>query len=366
MITDLKDKISTVQATLTVASTIIGVGILTLPRTVTEAMGTPDAWMAVLLGGMIAMAAGYVLIKLNEKFPEKTFYQYSELIVGRFLGRVFSLLLILHFALFAGFEVRMLAELVRTYLLHKTPIELIVITFLGAGIYLVVGGVNPLVRLLEAHFPIIIFLAAVIVSLSFREVELENLRPVLAKGLKPLVKGIKATTLSYTGYESMLILTAFMKKRHQAVKTILVGVGIPMILYTVIVIVAVGALTVEEVKTLTWPLATLSVEIELPGGIIERFEVVFIVLWILIIYTSFVVPYYLSGLGLGQIFKRDINSFMYGLLLVIYLVAMVPPDINTVFKLGDLIGYTGLAAGGLVPFILLGVASIRGINDEKN
>ncbi len=62
MITDSKDRISTVQATVTVASTIIGVGILTLPRTATEAMGTPDAWMAVLLGGMIA----YILLYLQD------------------------------------------------------------------------------------------------------------------------------------------------------------------------------------------------------------------------------------------------------------------------------------------------------------
>ena len=366
MITDSKDRISTVQATVTVASTIIGVGILTLPRTATEAMGTPDAWASVLLGGIMAMAVGYIIIKLNQRFPGKTLYQYSDLIVGRPLGIIFSLMLVLHFIVFAGFEVRMLAELVRTYLLKKTPIEVIIITFLGAGTYLVVGGINPLVRLMEAYFPIIIFLSAVIISLGFMEIEVDNLRPVLAQGFKPLITGVKATVFSYTGYESMLILTAFMKKRHQAVKTVLIGVSIPMILYTVIVIVVVGALTVEEVKTLTWPLATLSVEIELPGGIIERFEVVFIVLWILIIYTSFVVPYYLSGLGLGQLFKRDVNPFMYGLLPAIYLVAMSPSDINTVFKIGDFIGYTGLVTGGLVPFILLGVASIRGINDEKN
>lgn len=74
MIINPKDRIITTQAIITVSSTIISVGILTLPRTATEAMGTPDAWIAVILGGIISMVFGYGVIKFNQCFPRKTFY----------------------------------------------------------------------------------------------------------------------------------------------------------------------------------------------------------------------------------------------------------------------------------------------------
>jgi spore germination protein len=360
-----KDKITTAQAAVTVALFTIGASILTLPREATETVDTPDAWIAVILGGLVALVSGYVVIKLSCRFPEKTFYQYSPIVIGKFFGWICSLLLILYFILVIGYDTRILSELARTYLLDKTPIPVIAILFLGVGVYLIVGGINPIVRLMESYFPIITVLIFLTMFLGLKKFEPDNLRPVLAQGVMPVFKGIKVTLLACLGYEIMLILTAFMKKPNKALKAVLTGVSIPILFYIIIMIVTVGALTAEEVKTLTWPVATLSMEIEIPGGFIESFEVIFIFLWTLTIYTTFVLSYYFAGLGLSQLFQKDINYFIYGLLPIIYIIAMLPPDLDSVFKLGDYVSYIGVIAGGLVPLMLLSIASIRGIDYGK-
>lgn len=67
------DRITTPQATVVVINFILGTGILTLPRTVAEQVKTPDVWLSVILGGIIAMIAGVIMVKLSQRFPEKPF-----------------------------------------------------------------------------------------------------------------------------------------------------------------------------------------------------------------------------------------------------------------------------------------------------
>jgi len=360
-----KDKISTVQTAISVTLLTIGVSILTVPRAITEAVKTPDGWLSILIGGLIAMAGGYLVVSLSRRFPGKTFFQYNQIVVGKTVGLLFSILLIIHFILLSSYEARALSELVRIYLLERTPREVIVILFLTTGTYLVVGGINPIVRLLEAYFPIIMLLILIGMMSGFQKFELDNLRPVLAQGIGPVFKGVRAVLISYVGYESMLILTNFMQDPKKAFKAVFAGISISMISYLLIFVVVIGMLTVEEVQLLTWPVASASMEIEVPGGIIERFEPIFLVLWILTIYTTFVLSYYFAGLGLAQLFRKDINPFLYGLLPIMYIAAMLPPDLNAVFKMGDLNGYIGIVSGIFIPLILLGIIWIRRIGNGQ-
>ena len=50
MTTASKDQITTVQATMIVVNAIIGSGVMTLSRDAGKAVGTPDAWISVILG----------------------------------------------------------------------------------------------------------------------------------------------------------------------------------------------------------------------------------------------------------------------------------------------------------------------------
>ncbi|MED3967744.1 GerAB/ArcD/ProY family transporter, partial [Priestia megaterium] len=85
-----KDRITTPQTTIIITNFILGTGILTLPRAAAEKVKTPDVWLTVILGGIITMIAGVIMVKLSQRFPEKTFYQYSQEIVGKWIGKLFS------------------------------------------------------------------------------------------------------------------------------------------------------------------------------------------------------------------------------------------------------------------------------------
>jgi len=366
MILSPKDRITTPQAAVVVINFILGTGILTLPRASVEKVKTPDVWITVIIGGLIAMMAGVMIVKLSQQFPEKTFYQYSRIIAGKWVGGLLSVLFVCYLLITAGFQVRAMVEVTGFYLLEGTPVWAITMSFIWVGLYLTIGGINPIARMFEIIFPITVILFLLVTFMSFGIFEMDNLRPVLGLGVIPVLKGVKTTALAYTGLEIMLFLPAFMVHPDKAVKAVIVGIAIPLIFYVITVIMVIGALSVDGVVTRTWPSLELIRSFEIPGLIFERFESMLLVIWIMQIFATFTIAYYAAALGLAQLFKKDIHPFLYGLLPVIYIITRMPKNINDLFKLGDMIGNVAFYLFGLLPLLLLIISRWKvGKHEEK-
>ncbi|KAA6473578.1 spore germination protein [Bacillus swezeyi] len=354
-----EDKITTFQAIVVFISYIMAAGILSLPRTAVEEAGTPDVWISVLLGGLITTAAGVIMTKLSQDYPGQTFFQYGGDIVGVWLGALIGLFFIEHFVTIAAFEVRIMAEVINFFLLEGTPLWAIIMTMMWVGFYAIKDGMGSLARLFEIIFPITIIIFLTDVLMSFEVFELDNLRPVLGKGIMPVLKGTKATTLSFISAEVMVFLLAFMKKPDKGVKVVVMGVGIAMLFYLTTIVFVIGALSVDGVTAMTWPTLNLIRSYEVPGLIFERFESLLLVIWIMQLFATFSVSFYAASLGLSQIFKNKSRPMMYGLLPVIYLIAMTPKNVEEVFSLGDMIGYIAAVLFGIVPIPLLLISKMR-------
>ncbi|MDO3676248.1 GerAB/ArcD/ProY family transporter [Paenibacillus ehimensis] len=355
-----KDQITSRQASFIVSKSMIGTGILFLPQVVAKEVGTPDGWISVLIGGFLALLAGYVIIKLNQRFPKQTFFEFSQTVFGKWIGAVHIVLLSAYFTISSGYLARIMGEVIHMYLLDKTPIAFIIITFMLVAAYLATGGINSIARLIELFFPVILIILAALIAFSFKEFDLDNIRPVLAEGLRPVWKGIPSSTFSYSGFEIMLVLSAFMQEPRDAVKSMLKGIGLVIPLYTLTVLIAIGTLTVEEVKTLPWPTMSVAKDIELPGGFFERFESLFSVLWVMSMYSTFVPYYYVASLGMSHLFRRNFRTFIYLLFPVIYIIAMLPKKLNEVLSIGNFLNDFALFIIVIMPLYFWIFVKLRG------
>ncbi|THF76406.1 GerAB/ArcD/ProY family transporter [Cohnella fermenti] len=353
------DKITSSQAVVFLTNTVLGAGILTMPRGITQAMKTPDSWLTILVGGMVVMLVILLMVKLGQQFPGKTVFQYSAIIAGRIPGGLLSLLLIGYFISVAGFEIRSLAEVTLFFLLEGTPMWAIVIPFIWAGAYLVSGGINSIARVYQIVFPITIFVLLLSFAVSFRLFDIDNLRPVLGSGLPPVMKGLKSSILVYAGCEVVLTLVAFMQYPQQAVKAMLGGIAIPFGLYLLTVVFVVGGLSIDSVMTSAWPTIDLIRSFEVTGFFVERLEFPLMVVWLMQMFCNFCSFFFQSSLGLSQVFKLPFPAVLLGMVPVIYLAAMVPKSLEDVFGLGDEIGKMSLVLFMLIPVMLSLVWLVR-------
>ncbi|RCW50827.1 spore germination protein [Paenibacillus prosopidis] len=348
-----KDRINTIQAAVIVSNFILGSGILTLSRATAEKAGTPDVWISVLIGGLIAIAAGVVMATLNKSYPEQTVYQYNRIIVGRWFGGFIGLLFVCYFCMTAAYQVRTLTEVTGLFLLEGTPPWASVMVFMWVSLYLMVGGINPIARLFELILPVTIIIYLLVTLMGLRILDPNNLRPVLGQGIMPVLAGLKATVFSFTGLEVILILTAFMKHPNKSVKAVVYGIVMPMGIYLITAVMAIGVLSVDGVVTRTWPTLDLVRSFELTGLIFERFESLLLVIWIMQIYSTFTIAIYAASLGLSQLFNVKIQKCMYALLPIVFIIWAIPKNINELSAFGDFIGNISLYLFGIVPIVLL-------------
>ncbi len=362
------DKITSSQAALFLNNTVLGAGILTLPRSVSEAVETPDSWISILIGGIVVMLVIVLMVRLTQRFPGQTVYQFTQLLIGRPAAVLACALLILYYLIIAGFEIRTLAEVSLYYLLEGTPVWAITVPFIWLGAYLVMGGVNAIARVYQIVFPISLFILIVSYLLSLKLFHLTNLRPVLGDGLLPVLHGLKATVLIYTGCEVVMTIVAQMENPRHAIKAMLAGISIPFGLYLITVIMVIGGLSVDSAVTSTWPTIDLIRSFEVSGFLFERFEFPLMVIWLMQMFCNYSSFFYNSSLGIAQLFELPYRKVIFALMPVILLASMVPKNMNEVFSLGDMIGKMGIALFFLFPVLLTMMASIRfkgGINHGR-
>ncbi|KQL38252.1 spore gernimation protein [Bacillus sp. FJAT-25509] len=361
------DRISSFQTIMFMTNYLLGTGIVVVPRIVTEKVKTPDSWISLILGGVICILITLLHVRLCQRYPNETFFQFNQKIVGKWIGLFLSLIVIVFYIVGSAFEVRNLVETMGIYLLQGTPTWAIMIPFIWIGLYLVLGGgINSLARMLEIIFPITAICILVVIFLGIGIFEIDNLRPVLGMGVKPISKGIMTASTSFSGFEIILFIFMFMKDKKQAPKVVIIGLGVPIFFYTMTTILVVGALSVDGVLFQTWPVLTYIRGYEIPGLFFERFDSLFIVIWIMQIFTTYAIALYVAALGMAQIFKkRCIRPFLFGIIPFIYTIANMPKNINETIKWEGTFLFIYFLFFCIFPILLLIISFVRGNIDAK-
>jgi spore germination protein len=354
-----QERISPTQAIILIINYVLGVGILTLPRTAAAEVGTPDIWITIIISSIFPIIVGMIILILNNRYPDKTFFQYSREIVGRILSVILGVTMIIYFLTLTSFEVRVMAEVTETYLLEGTPIPVLIVLFLWLAFYLNTDGINSIARVFQVIFPLTVIIFILIATMSLGLFEINNLRPVMGNGILPVLKGVKTTSLSYIGIELMIILSAYLTDPKKGKKIVFIGVLLPMIFYLVTVVIVIGALSIDGVGNLAWPTISLINSFEFPGIFFERFDSLFLIVWILQIFATISITLYVASLGLSQLFNKDIKVFLLLFLPIVLIISMVPNDIHQLFALGDLLGNAAILLFGILPILLLGVSFLR-------
>ncbi|MCO4849357.1 spore germination protein [Bacillus vallismortis] len=357
-------KLNTFQGISIIANTMLGAGLLTMPRALTTKANTPDGWIVLILEGVFFIFFIYLNTLIQKKHQYPSLFEYLREGLGKWIGSIIGLLICCYFIGVASFEVRAMAEIVKFFLLERTPIQIIIITFICCGVYLMIGGLSDVSRLFPFYLMVTIIILLVVFGISFKIFDINNLRPVLGEGFAPIANSLTIVSISFLGVEIMLFLPEHMKKRKYTFRYATIGFLIPITLYTITYIIVVGALTVPEVKTLIWPTISLFQSFELKGIFIERFESFLLIVWIIQFFATFVIYGYFAASGLKKTFGLSIKKGLILVGAVTYYFSLWPRDTNQVMMYSDYLGYTFVFLFSL-PFILFLIVALKRRLTEK-
>lgn len=363
------------QQTSLIASTLIGVGVLTLPRTTTSRL-FEAGWVAPILGSIWVFISVWMIAALSRRFPGKTFIEYSPIIWGSAKrpqqGRWLSLPWVISYLLFlyasTAIVARIFGEVVVTSVLLDTPLEVIIITMFLLAQMLCMHEVEVVARVNELLFPLILFPVLFIALASFQKAEWNNMFPLYRASGKALFEGIYESVYSFSGYEIMLIFFAYAHENNSKVKAGLYGIGIATFVYTLIVLAGIVVFGFEELQRVTWPTLELVKTTQVPGLILERLESAFLAVWVAAVFTTVANAYYAFVYGLRQLFnkgimfQRIVSAFMF---IPLFFIALWPQNIVDIFRVSSYLGFVSLALNLGVPILYWIILYARGMRQGE-
>ncbi|KOA18823.1 spore germination protein YndE [Clostridium homopropionicum DSM 5847] len=349
------------QIAFVVYCTMVGFGIINLPRDMAEAGGT-GGWIPLVILTVVFMFNVYIISYLGYVNHGKTLIEYSEKLVGEFLTRIISIIYGIYFFMFFTFITRIYAETVRMTMLPRTPSWVITFVFFLLLYYSLSKGLNVIVRVCEMYGFINIVGNIFMSIIIFTQGEIINIRPLFVEeDLMLYLSGTSKLIFAFLGVELLFMIPFNKEKNSKIFKYTPAIVGITGAMY---ILIGESAISIGGIELVTlYKASVFNIIRGLDVSYLEifrRLDGIYVVVWSLNIICSLS----LWGYGVQQCINKGMNikeSKLVIALLVLAacIIAQIPESTNDVEKLLKYNGYLGYITSLSLPLILLIITKVK-------
>lgn len=311
-------RISTWQAVLLVSNSILASMILITPALLSKEAGQ-DAWLSVLIAGVVGFLIGVFVVSLGLRFPKKNLVEYSIELLGPWFGRVVCIIFALFFLHLNAYLVRTFSVLLITETIPETPISvlnILLVILVAYGVYL---GLEVFSRVNEIIFPLFIVVAVIIFALAAPEMDFEQLKPYFTHPFSHILWGSLILSSFYAEGAFLLMLIPSLRSPEDARKIVL---PVSIILLVVILVDVEGLIALfgaQETARMLFPTFELAKTVSL-GAFLERIESLVVGIWVGSVSLKIMAFYYVSVLIFAEVFSlKDYRPLVlpYAFILVV-------------------------------------------------
>lgn len=262
-----------------------------------------DAWMSLIISGLLGALATWIGIRLGHYYPQKTFIEYVPDIVGSWVGKGIGAVYVLHWFTVTAMVFHQVAGLLVSFQFHTTPIWFFVGTmaFLS-GRVLRAGGLRSLGRVCEVIAPLVLVVATAVYLFSLPSVHWKQLMPLYVNsGVKDLFYGSlpAASFLAQSSFITMLY--PFIVKPSRNAKMAIWGEAIASVFLVIAAILSIVGFGPNLAGVLWNPVFSMSKYITV-GEIFQNTEAFVIIVWFLSAFIRMGLFLFLSVYGFSALF----------------------------------------------------------------
>lgn len=326
-------KLKSVSMISIVTNSLIGVSLLTLPRDIAT-YAHSDAWISVLIVGLITFLNAYGFYWVAITNPTLNFSQINEKILGKFLGRVVMIVIGIYGSMVIGLSLRLFSESISIFLLENTPRQVISVVIMVAVLYCLKTDIKSISIVLDFLLPVLLLFILMLILLSIKGADFKNIFPIFSGGITPIIKGSLHAVDPILACGTIAYVMPYFEHPKTTKKWVFWGVGIGMSIYLFIMLLCIWVFGENEVQHLLFPTLTLSKSIQLQSQIFERAESIFMAVWIPNTFATLLLFYFFTTLNLKAFFKTKKNNLIiYAQLPIFFIIESIPKDIPDLFRL---------------------------------
>jgi spore germination protein KB len=354
-----KGKISAFQMGVIMYPTIVTTALLLVP-TVTATAAHRDFWISPIWASLNGLFTVFVAVKLSKHYPDKTLFEYVELIIGRFPGKVLGLIFLLFFLYQSGFIVREYGEFVVGVFLSRTPLSVIMGTMMLVCAMNVRGGLEVIGRSAQMFVPIVLFLFVWIVILLIPDLDSNNMLPVMEDGLGPSLLGSLVPLGWFGEFILVAIMLPYVADRQKGMKWGMISV-LTVMLTMVITNIASLFLFGDSTTTYVYPVMVAARYISV-ADFFQHLEAVVMAIWVMGMFIKISMFFYTIVLGTAQWLKlsdyRPI-TLPIGFIVLLFGLWVSPSLQEMVHYISTISPFYLLTFQTAIPTLLLIIALIR-------
>lgn len=278
-----------------------------------------DVWLIILVSWASDAGLAIIFYILGQRYPNQTMVQYSETILGSWIGKLVGLSFVLVFFTGAIMFLADISYFLSITLMPETPIIVFYLVILLVSAYAVNAGLEVIARLSEIIGPIMILSLLVVFFLNLNQVELGRLLPMFQHSTLEVLKESLRTTSTFGLCIIMGMIMAYHNIPKEALKAKLTAITIGTFLAIMMLLELISILSVNMGSVEIYPIFRLAKYIEI-GDFFERIEPLMVVFWVAGTFIATTILYYNSVLGLAQILKlpryQPLTPFVGGAILL--------------------------------------------------
>ncbi|PWW08415.1 spore germination protein KB [Paenibacillus cellulosilyticus] len=339
---------------------LLATATLTSPA-IAYSIAHTDMWMTPMLGSLGGLATIYIASVLHHRYPGNTLIQYSELILGRVIGRLISLTFLIVCLMMNANQLRQFAELMSLAFMTNTPIVVFASTMILVSSIAVRLGVEIIGRLALTFTPLIVGIVVVLILPLLSEMEPDQILPFMDQGFSPIIRGSVALQVWFPMYIYASMFLPYISDLNKAAGRLYWTIGWSVVTFMLTffyVLMALGAAT----SFFSYPFLLLSRYVSI-ASFMTHLDSLIMIVWVIDVFVRTIVMYYAAVSGLAQWFKlRSYKplTLPVGLIIILLTFWSIPDATTYNESLGQVVIYYYIYGHLCIPIVLYIISLLRG------
>lgn len=280
----------------------VGVGVITLPFDVfMKAKG--DGWISVLLTGALIQIMIFLFGALMVRFPSSNLYGIVQSLFGKWIGKVIVLLYSIYFITIGGLILTKFAYILKAWMMPLTPKWLIIAIMTFTAVYIVKENLQLMARFFVLVSVVLIGFIG-LAAYALKDANLTFILPIGTNGILPIIQGMERGLYAFQGFEILLVIYPFVQANKKGVlKAATITNIFITFFYLFLVLTSLLFFSPEEFKLVPEPVLYLIKAFSFK--IVERPDLLFTSMWIVLAATALMNAVYASSLGLSMVMNSN-------------------------------------------------------------
>ena len=264
-----------------------------------------DTWLSILVGMIFIVPVYLIYCRILFLFPGKDLIEILELVFGRLIGKLLSLIFIWYAFHLGALVMRDFGEFVVTMALPETPMVVSLIAFGLLCIWGAKAGIETLAKCGE-YFSVFVFVLLIIYSLlSMPSMDIQNALPIMGQGLGKSLGGVLGA-MTYPFGEAVIFLFVFsaLPNKGSCYKNYFWALFVSGITIAYIALRNTMILGSDTLAAVYFPAYIAISRINI-GNFLQRIEVGVSIVFMLSGFIKTAICMLASAKGLGRVFNFD-------------------------------------------------------------